>query len=75
MPAPRRYPQELRERALRLVPEARREDSELSLNAAVVRIGQRTGVNADTLRRFSGEGTVLQRDCLRVHSGSLPAML
>ena len=25
-------------------------DSKLSLNAAVVRIGQRTGVNADTLR-------------------------
>jgi transposase len=50
VPAPRRYPQELRERAMRLVQEAREQDSELSLNAAVVRIGQRTGVNADTLR-------------------------
>ncbi|SCG57960.1 hypothetical protein GA0070609_3388 [Micromonospora echinaurantiaca] len=50
MPAPRKYPQELRERAMRLVQEAREQDPELSLNAAVVRIGQRTGVNADTLR-------------------------
>lgn len=50
MPAPRKYPQELRERAMRLVQEAQKEDPELSLNAAVVRIGQRVGVNADTLR-------------------------
>ncbi len=39
MPAPRKYPQELGERALRLVQEARREDPELSLNAADIRIG------------------------------------
>jgi len=50
MPAPRKYPQELRERAMRLVQEAREQEPELSLNAAVIRIGQRTGVNADTLR-------------------------
>ncbi|MCW4352593.1 IS3 family transposase [Hoyosella sp. YIM 151337] len=50
MPAPRKYPQELRERAMRLVQEAREQDPDLSLNAAVIRIGQRTGVNADTLR-------------------------
>ena len=36
MPAPRKYPPELRERAMRLVAEARKEDPELSLNAAVV---------------------------------------
>ena len=35
---------------MRLVQEAREQDQELTLNAAVVRIGQRTGVNADTLR-------------------------
>jgi hypothetical protein len=39
MPAPRRYPQELRERAMRLVAEARDEDPGLSLTAAVKRIG------------------------------------
>lgn len=49
MPAPRKYPQELRERAMRLVQEARKEDPELSLNAAVVRIEQSTGVNPDAL--------------------------
>lgn len=33
-----------------LVAEAREQDRVLSLNVAVIRIGQRTGVNADTLR-------------------------
>lgn len=50
MPAPRKYPPELRERALRLVQEARKEDPGLSLNQAVTRIGQRVGVKPDTLR-------------------------
>ena len=50
MAAPRKYPQELRERAQRLVIEARAEDPSLSLNGAVVRIGPRVGVNPDTLR-------------------------
>jgi transposase-like protein len=50
MPAPRKYPSELRERAQRLVAEAMAEDSTLSMNAAVKRIGPRVGVNADTLR-------------------------
>lgn len=50
MPALRKYPQELRERAMRLVQEARKEDPELSVNQAVIRIGQRVGVNPDTLR-------------------------
>ncbi len=50
MPALRKYPPELRERAMRLVGEARKEDPELSVNQAVIRIGQRVGVNPDTLR-------------------------
>jgi transposase-like protein len=50
MPAPRKYPAELRERAVRLVSEAREQEPELSLNAAVVRIAPRVGVNKDTLR-------------------------
>ena len=51
VPAPRKYPQELRERGMRLVQEARKENPELSLYAAVVRVvGTRVGVNADTLR-------------------------
>ena len=50
MPAPRKYPVELRERAVRLVLEAREQEPELSLNAAVLRIGPRVGINKDTLR-------------------------
>jgi transposase len=58
MPAPRKYPSELRERAMRLVQEAREQDRELSLNAAVIRVGQRTGVNADTLRGWCKQADV-----------------
>ncbi|GAA1057432.1 transposase [Agromyces luteolus] len=58
MPVPRKYPQELRERAMRLVQEARKEDPKLSLNAAVVRIGQRTGVNPDTLRGWCKQAAI-----------------
>jgi transposase-like protein len=43
---------------MRLVQEAREQDAELSLNAAVVRIGQRTGVNADTLRGWCKQADV-----------------
>jgi transposase-like protein len=50
MAAPRKYPSELRERAMRLVSEARAEEPSLSLNQAVKRIGPRVGVNPDTLR-------------------------
>ena len=50
MPAPRKYPAELRERSQRLVREAMEQEPELSLNAAVNRIGPRVGVNPDTLR-------------------------
>lgn len=50
MPSGKSYPQELRERAVRLVNEAIAEDPGLSLNAAVTRIGPRVGVVPDTLR-------------------------
>ena len=50
MPAPRKYPHELRERAQRMVAEAMTEDPSLSFNAAVKRIGPRVGVVPDTLR-------------------------
>jgi hypothetical protein len=54
MPAARKYPAELRDRAIRLVTEAREQESGLSLNAAAKRIGPRRevavpapGVNPD----------------------------
>ncbi len=58
MPAPRKYPNELRERALRLVNEAMAEDASLSLNAAVIRIGTRVGVVPDTLRGWAKQHRV-----------------
>lgn len=50
MSAPRKYRLELRERSIRLVREAMKDDPSLSMNRAVIRIGQRVGVNPDTLR-------------------------
>ena len=52
MPAPRKYSQELRDRAIRLVTEAREAEPGLSLNAAAKRIGPRVGINSDTLRTW-----------------------
>jgi transposase len=40
----------LRDRAIRLVTEAREEEAGLSLNAAAKRIGPRVGISPDTLR-------------------------
>jgi transposase-like protein len=58
MPAPRKYPSELRERAQRLVFEAREQEPGLSLTAAVARIGPRVGVNADTLRGWCKQAEI-----------------
>ena len=58
MPAPRKYPDELRERSLRLVSEAMAEDPGLSLNAAVKRIGPRVGIVPDTLRGWAKQARV-----------------
>ena len=58
MAAPRKYPSELRERAMRLVREARAEEPSLSLNQAVQRIGPRVGVNPDTLRGWCKQALI-----------------
>jgi transposase len=58
MPAPRKYPGELRERALRLVAEAREQEPELSLTAAVKRMGPRVGINCDTLRGWCKQADI-----------------
>jgi len=50
MPVPRKYPNELRERAERIDAEATTQDTGLSLNGAVLRIGPRMGVVPDILR-------------------------
>jgi len=58
VPAPRKYPNELRERAQRLVAEAMTEDPSLSLNAAVKRIGPRVGIVPDTLRGWCEQARI-----------------
>jgi transposase len=50
MSSGRKYPEELKQRAIRLVGEARENDENLSLHAAVVRISKLVGVHSDTLR-------------------------
>ena len=64
MPVPRKYPDELRERSVRLVVEAMAEDPSLSLNAAVKRIGGRVGVVPDTLRGWAKQH--------RINTGQAP---
>ncbi len=63
MPAPRKYPTELRERAIRMVLDAL-EDDPGSQRGAYRRIGEQLGVNADTLR-----GWVRQ---IQVDAGKMP---
>ncbi len=55
MAAPRKYPEELRERAIRLAIDARRDPA--SRPSACKRIGEQLGINPDTLR-----GWVLQAE-------------
>ncbi len=50
MAAPRKYPDELRERATRLAVEARRDP--VTRTGALKRIGQQLGINAETLRNW-----------------------
>ena len=58
MPAPRKYPLELRERSVRLVAEAMAEEPSLTINGAVNRVGPRVGVVPDTLRSWVKQAQV-----------------
>ena len=58
MPAVRKYPQELRERSIRLVAEAMAEDPSLSMNQAVRRVAERVGVVSDTLRGWCKQAAI-----------------
>ena len=50
MGAPRKYPEELRERAVRLAVEARRDPNTRA--GALRRIGEQLGINPETLRNW-----------------------
>jgi len=56
MTAPRRYPEELRERAIRLTVDARKDPA--SRPSACVRIGEQLGINAETLRGWVTQAEV-----------------
>jgi transposase len=64
MPAPRKYPDELRERAVRLVRDVASESG--GTTAACRRIGEQLGINPDTLR-----GWVKQAD---IDAGTRPGV-
>ncbi len=56
MPAPRKYPDEMRERAIRLVLDIA--DEAGSITAACRRIGEELGINSDTLRGWVKQAQV-----------------
>jgi len=56
MAAPRKYPEELRERAIRLTLDARKDSA--SRPSACVRIGEQLGINAEMLRGWVTQAEV-----------------
>lgn len=50
MAAPRKYPEELRERAIRMAVDARKDPATRS--GAIARVGSQLGINAETLRNW-----------------------
>ncbi|QOK22768.1 transposase [Janibacter indicus] len=64
MPAPRKYPDELRQRAVRLVRDRIADEPGLPVSKACRLTGEQLGINGDTLRNW------VQRD--RVDAGELP---
>ena len=52
MPAPRKYPDELRDRAIRFAQDLVEGPERLSVNAACIRVGEQLGINSDTLRNW-----------------------
>jgi transposase len=59
MPAPRRYPQELRERAVRMVFELRERTGERM--GAIARVAEQLGVSKETLRNWVRQTEIDQR--------------
>lgn len=58
MPAPRKFSDEMRERAKRMVRQARQEEPGLSVNAACKRIGPQLGILPDTLRGWCRQADI-----------------
>ena len=58
MPAPRKFSDEMRQRAKRMVREARAQEPGLSVNAACKRIGPQLGILPDTLRGWCKQADI-----------------
>ena len=56
MPAPRKYPDEMRDRAIRLVADIAEDAG--SITAACRRVGDQLGINSDTLRGWVKQAQV-----------------
>ena len=64
MPAPRKYPDELRQRAVRLVRDRIADEPALPVSRACRLVGEQLGINGDTLRNWVRSE--------RVDAGELP---
>ncbi|WP_416046586.1 transposase [Propioniciclava soli] len=73
MPAPRKYSDELRERAVRMVEEALREDPRLAHKRACSQVGERLGIPGGTIRNWIRQGVAGGRAPLAVTVTDDPA--
>jgi transposase len=59
MPAPKKYPEEMKDRAIRLVQDLLADpEIEVSVTAACSKVGQQLGINRDTLRGWVKQAQV-----------------